>query len=111
MPTVNIYYRTSAQHKAVEAQAKELRSFLAETLTCGEIHLQPDEISLRLLETPSNHMRGDIELDITAHAFKERVEKQDEICIKTKDFLESLMPEYRIEVWLALPQLGHSVKN
>jgi len=111
MPTVNVYYKTAVQHTAVEAQTEELRDFLAQMLTCGEISLRPDEISIRLLGTSSAGTRGDIELDITAHAFQERVDQQDEICIKTKDFLESLMPEYRIEVWLALPQLGHSVKN
>ena len=43
-------------------------------LTCGDIQLKPDEITLRFINTPAKGMIGDIELEISAHTFKERVE-------------------------------------
>lgn len=54
-------------------------------------------------------MIAPVEIEITAHAFPERIDKQDEICLRIRDFLkQGLRAQEDIRVWLLLPQLGHS---
>ena len=49
-----------------------------------------------------------IELEITAHAFEERIDKQDEICLNVRRFVKAKLDIKEVRVWLLLPQLGHS---
>ncbi len=54
-------------------------------------------------------MIGDIELEISAHAFEERVKKQDEICLEVMNYLKNKKPSLgNVKVWLKLSELGHS---
>ncbi len=54
-------------------------------------------------------MIADIELEIFAHAFKERVEKQDEICMTIRNHILKNVHELKdVRVWLVLSELGHS---
>lgn len=53
-------------------------------------------------------MIAELEAEITAHAFGERVDKQDEICLHIRSFLMKKIMAADVRVWLLLPQLGHS---
>lgn len=77
-------------------------------LSCSDIQLGTDEVSIRLIKTAGSGMVAEIEIEITAHAFKERISKQDEICLRTREFLKQGIVANEIRVWLLLPELGHS---
>lgn len=88
---------------------KGLKIFLAEKLSCGDIKLSPKEISIRILNIEDDNMIGTVELEIKAHAFKERVEKQDEICNDVRQYIMQKDASLGdIRVWLILSELGHS---
>ena len=54
-------------------------------------------------------MIADVELDITAAPFQERVDRQDEISLDVQAFTKDLVPDADdVKVWLKLHELGHS---
>lgn len=109
MPTVNIYSLKQANIKDLQNLTSSLKTFLAEKLTCGDIKLTPEEISIRFIEVSGGKMIGDVELEITAHAFGERVSKQDQICLDVMNYIREKVPSVGdIKVWLKLCELGHS---
>lgn len=109
MPTVNIYYKNRRQESKLLPLAKGLKTFVAKELTCGDIKLKPEEVSIRFNVIRGNGMIGDIEVEIKAHAFKERVKKQDRICLDVMNYLQGKIPSGgSIKVWLVLSELGHS---
>ena len=111
MPTVNIYHENQEQRTKLKSLVSELKVFIAKELTCGDIALTPEEVSVRFIETIGDFMIGGVELDIHAHAFKERVEKQDEICLSIMDYIQQKEPSVgAVKVWLILSELGHSWK-
>ena len=111
MPTVNVFYQESSEIGALEKLIPKLKEYLADKLTCGDIKLTPEEISIRLIRINGGEMIGDVELEITAHAFSERVKRQDEICLEVADYLKEKLPSLgEIKVWLKLSELGHSWK-
>jgi len=111
MPTVNIYHENQEQRVKLSSFASELKVFIAKELTCGDIALTPEEISLRFIETIGDFMIGGVELDIKAHAFKERIAKQDEICLKVMEYIQKKDSSIGVvKVWLILAELGHSWK-
>lgn len=109
MPTVNLY---SSDEKFKEGLAKltpELRQLLATELTCGEISLVPEEISVRIQNVEGSGMIAPIEVDITAHAFADRGARADKICLLVRDFVLKRVPAVKdVRVWLLLAELGHS---
>jgi len=87
----------------------DIKKLTAKQLTCRNIHLQANEITIRLIKTPAKGMIADIELELFAHAFKERIEKQDEICMNIRSHILKNAPELNdVRVWLILSELGHS---
>lgn len=109
MPTVNIYSLKEASIEGLQTLTLNLKIFLAEKLTCGDIKLTPEEISIRFINVSGGEMIGDVELEITAHAFPERVKKQDEICLDVMNYIKEKLPSAGdIKVWLKLCELGHS---
>jgi len=107
MPTVNVY-STDDTFSIPENVMNDFKALIAKELTCGEIALSPDEISIRLL-TVSGDMIGSVEVEIKAHAFGERIPRQDEICRLVRTFLMERLPKVGdIRVWLVLSELGHS---
>lgn len=108
MPTVNIFHTTQEQSAQVNQLASELKTYLAKELTCGDIQLSSDEVSIRLISTVNAGMIAELEVEITAHSFSERVTKQDEVCNNVRKYLMDKIPVSDIRVWLLLPELGHS---
>lgn len=109
MPIVNTYYSDDKQKEMVLSHINDLKSLVAEQLTCSEIELKAHEVTIHLIETPVGGMIAEMELEILAHAFRERVEKQDEICRVIRLHILKNVPELEeIRVWLALSELGHS---
>jgi hypothetical protein len=111
MPTANFFYKDTEQLEKLENIASNLKKFLAEKLTCGDIALTPKEISIRFITAKGSGMIGQVEVEITAAAFKDRVEKQDQICLDITDFIKEKIPSLgEVKVWLILVELGHSWK-
>lgn len=115
MPTVNIYHVNLSQQKDVSQElslnslVNELKRFVAEELTCGDIKLKPEEVSIRIINVDGEGMLSNIEVEIAAHSFKERVEKQDKICLNVAKFFQQKNVLFgKVKVWLILAELGHS---
>jgi len=108
MPTVNIFSEKVNQ-KEIKNLALELKPLVANKLSCGDIKLTPKEVSVRVIYIEDGNTIGKVEIEIKAHAFKERIEKQDIICNEIRDYI---MKKYKslgdVRVWLILSELGHS---
>ena len=109
MPTVNIYHKERKPLLKLQPFSPKLKAYLSEKLSCGDIKLTPSEISVRFIYAGGSSMIGDLELEITAHAFPERVAKQDQICLDTIKYIMKEVPfAGNVKVWLKLCELGHS---
>jgi hypothetical protein len=108
MPTVNFFIQDNDHKIRLNKRTLDIKSYIARELTCGNIQLSSSEISIRFIDSKGSGMLGDVEVEMTAHAFDERVKKQDEICLNVRDYLSELLPDANIRAWLLLPQLGHS---
>ena len=109
MPIVNAYINGGKIVPELEAIVQPLKQFVAEKLTCQDIKLQSSEVTVRILPVNGRGMIAEVELDIIAAPFKERVEKQDEICLEIRRFLlEHIQSLEDVRVWLILTELGHS---
>lgn len=108
MPLVTFYFRDSQYLNQFQVLSSDFKKFLAEKLTCNSITLSPSEISLRSLVLSGGEMIGNIECEITAHGFSERIEKKDEICLEVVKYLQEKTGISNVKVWLKLMELGHS---
>lgn len=108
MPTLNVFYQDNQYVGKFRDATKQLKDYVAEQLTCGDIKLNSNEVSVRLLQSAGSGMLAPVELEITAAAFKERVEKQDEICLNIQKFMTEKLQIPDVKVWLILSELGHS---
>jgi hypothetical protein len=108
MPLVNIYVKGNDVPDSLKKVVPELKKFLAEKLTCGDISLSPSEVSVRFLNVADGDMIAPIEVEIAAHAFPERVTKQDEFCLEAMDYIKQQAEVEDVKVWLKLSELGHS---
>ena len=108
MPTVNVYFRGQDNADKFQEIVPELKVYLAKELTCGDISLTSEEVSIRFIQNVGPNMIGDVEVQISVHAFKERVDKQDEICLDVMKWLQERSGVQNIKVWLQLSELGHS---
>ena len=106
MPPINVYYQKEENFHTINSHIPKLKEYFAEALSCGDIALKPEEISIRLISAKGN-MIGEIEAEITAYAFPERVKKQDEICCDAEKYLKELT-SLDAKVWLKLSELGYS---
>lgn len=108
MPTVNFFYQKDSHCSQLSELSQDIKAHIASELTCGDIQLDPSEVSVRLIQSKGSGMIADLEVEITAHAFQERIDKQDEICLNIRKYLLEKVSDTDIRVWLLLPQLGHS---
>jgi hypothetical protein len=87
----------------------QLKELLARELSCGDRTLASDEISVRLIPTVDCGSIAPIEIEITAHAYGERIPRVDRICLTVKTFIRKQISEgHDVQVWLILTELGHS---
>ena len=110
MPTANVYCRDAETGSALSALAPKLKAHLAHALSCGAIALSPDEVSVRIINvTDGTAMMAQVEAEVTAFAYPERVTRQDELSRGCASFIsENLPAQPTVEVWLILAELGHS---
>lgn len=109
MPTVNIFFIKKSTIHQLQALNPQLKKYITEKLSGASRTLTPSEISIRYIQTQGSGMIADIELEITAHAYPERVKNQDRICLEIAHFIKKQIPAVKdVEVWLKLSQLGHS---
>lgn len=112
MPTVNTYFRKGFHGPQLEDMTPELKDLVAKELTCGDRTLNSGEVSVRLLRSIGSGMLADVEMDITAAPYKERVERQDEICLTVRQFVLDHVDGLKdAQVWLNLHELGHSQED
>ena len=109
MPTAKIYTADNVLIESLSSALHELRDFLARELTCGDIALKPNEVSIRIVSVADSLMIAPVEIEITAHAFADRVKQADKICLSVRQFVKDklALPE-DVRVWLVLSDLGHS---
>jgi hypothetical protein len=109
MPVVNLYFNDEKYVEQLEKVTPALKQFVADQLTCKDISLGPGEVSVRLLPARGKGMLANVELDIFAAPFPERIEKQDEICLNVRQFvLDRVNGLQDAKAWLILSELGHS---
>lgn len=109
MPTVNVFYKHGEQQSKLVPLTPQLKEQVANELTCNDIKITPAEVSVRLIHADGDGMLGSIEIEITAHAFEERVKRQDEICLRIANYVKKQEPSLgEVKVWLILSELGHS---
>lgn len=109
MPTVNMFYRDERHVSQLKEMAPPLKDYIAEQLTCKDITLNSGDVSVRLLQALGKGMLANVELDITAAPYEERVARQDEICLNVRQFvLDHVTGLEDAQVWLHLHGLGHS---
>jgi hypothetical protein len=111
MPTVNIYYENEQSLLPLQKSVNQLKKFVASKLSGSDIELGVDEISVRLVKVTGDGMLAPVEVEIKAANFKDRVEKQDQICLDIQKFLAELLGIEDVKVWLILSELGHSWEN
>jgi hypothetical protein len=93
----------------IQQMLEDLPLFLSQILSGDAIKLNPNEISVRVIPVTVGKMIAPIEIEIIAHAFDDRVEKQDAISSSVRMFLLEKYPACEdIRVWLQLSELGHS---
>lgn len=109
MPSVTIYTTHYECLEPLRRALPGLRELVARELSCSARSLQPDEISLRVLMPLASLPLADTELEIMAHCYPERVQKQDTICQTVRDYIQHQCPAAgSVYVWLQLLELGHS---
>jgi len=109
MPAVNLYFNDDKYVAQLEKITPALKQFVADQLTCNDISLGPGEVSVRLLPARGKGMLAKVELDIFAAPYKERIDKQDEICLNVRQFvLDRVEGLEDAKAWLILSELGHS---
>jgi len=77
MPAVNLYFNDEKYVVQLEKITPKLKQFIADQLTCKDISLGRDEVSIRMLQAGRKGMLAKVELDIFAAPYKERIDKQD----------------------------------
>jgi len=88
MPTINLYRTSETASKINQETINELRKFVADILTCADIKLPANEVSIRPITVDDDKdMMAPVECDIVAYSFPERIQKQDRICTEVRKFL------------------------
>lgn len=109
MPTVNVFLTSREHQQLLATHCDGLKKLLAQELPCDERELQPNEVSVRVIRTASREgMLADVELDINAAAYPERVARQDNICSLVSVWFRNIAG-IEVKTWLALSELGHSL--
>ena len=111
MPTMNIY-TDRGRVEALASILPGLGEYAAKELSCGDITLASNEVSLRVIVPDASLRIADTEIDMSAYSFPDRVARQDEICLSIKEYVERECPDAgSVYVWLQLDELGHSAKE
>ena len=109
MPVVNVNYQRTEDLLQLDAKTRTLTQYFSEALSCTERKLKPNEISLRYHKVEGNGMLRNVEFDIMAFAYPERVKRQDEICRDARVFIEKEVPSVApVYVFLQLSEFGMS---
>ena len=109
MPMVNTYYSSPDQKSALIELIEPLKQYIAKELSCGDIILASNEVSVRLIETDPVGKLADVEFEVFAHAFSERIKQQDDFCFGLRAYIKEKIHELdEVRAWLVLSELGHS---
>ncbi len=112
MPSVNIYTRNRSTVDQLNKILLKLKGFIAKELSCGDRKLAPGEISVRIIVPEVSSQIADTEFEIKVHSYKERVQRQDDICLSIKEYVQKVCPKAGyVYVWLQLSELGHSLRE
>lgn len=106
MPIVNIYSPTEIIEQ-LRGDVDRLRNLTAAVLNVEEWPIDYTHISLRLIVV-SGILIGDVEVEIIAHSFDDRVNRKDEICSSVRSELEDMW-RLEVRVWLHLVEMGYGI--
>ena len=109
MPTITIYTTEVRWAEKIEPLLPELAERTAALLSTPEMALDGTHISIRVVVAHCGLMMSPVELEVTAHAFGQRLERQDEICGDLRQWL--LRAEIPNRVWLRLSALGYGYQR
>lgn len=109
MPTVNVFLASEEHEQLLLTYCDELKQLIAQELSCDERGLQSNEVSVRVVRVASRKgMLADVEIDIAAAHYPERVIRQDNICSLVSVWFRNVTG-IEANTWLALSELGHSM--
>lgn len=110
MPTINLYRTSETASKITKETTDKLREFVADILTCSDIKLPPNEVSIRSITVDTDqYMMAPLECDIVAYNFPDCEAKQDRICTYVRKFLLENIEVTDARVRLQLCKLWHSM--
>jgi hypothetical protein len=105
VPTITIYVRDDSWVQRIERLLTSLAAEAAAQLSTPEMDIDADHISIRVMVTRASRMMSAVEVEISAHAFPSRVQRQDHICGALRVWLAER--EIPARVWLQLSELGY----
>ncbi len=112
MPLAYIHCSESSIKGKVCGHLEDIKAAIAKALSCSESKPSSDDIRTRgpHLDLDFNSDTAQIEIDIFAYDFKERVERQDEIAEEIEDQIIKIVGYQEVKVFPILCKIGHSKK-
>lgn len=93
----------------ISQDAEELRSMAANELSVEEWPIDETHISLRF-NSVSGALIGEVELELIAHQFGDRVARKDEVCSRIRSHFEKRWKR-EVRVWMHLVEMGYGTKR
>jgi hypothetical protein len=108
MPTVNFYSKKEVKLSSFDVLG--IKKKVAAKLSGSSRKLKSNEVSIRLIRvSPSSDMIGDLEVEILAHKYGERIKNSDKLATEIASYIQEKVKGYhKVRVWLELPELGHT---
>ncbi len=110
MPLVYILCPESSVKGKVSGHLKDIQTAIAKALSCTESKPSPDDIRIRGIHLDFNSKIAQIEIDIFAYDFKERVEREDEIAEEIENQIIKIVGYSDVKVFPIFCKIGHSKK-
>lgn len=102
---------TAAKERIGVAKADSLllRQAVASELSVAEWPIDEEHISLRFYQVEGD-LIGDLELEMFAHHYPDRVERKDEVCTNLRFKFEARW-KLNVRVWLHLVEMGYGMRR
>jgi hypothetical protein len=109
MPLANIYCPDPKIKGKINGHLKDIQAAIAKALSYSESKLSPDDIRIRGIHLDFNSDNiAQIEIDIFAYDFKERVEREDEIAKEIEAEIKKIVCYPDVKVFPIFCKIGHS---
>ncbi len=108
MPLVNIFCSDSSLHGQISGHLDKIQAVIANALSCAENTPSSDDIRIRGVHLDFNSKIAQIEIDIFAYDFEERVRRQDEIAKEIEAEIIKIVGYPKVKVFPIFCKIGHS---